>query len=111
MALSGTLVVGSNEFFGSNDFIFNSQKPPPTRTTSISDLLDVIQKGVRGLTISLSEKGVSTHDTAKLLPLIKDERIQIQRRDLLCATQSLHDLLLGPEGILESIHVCMVFMS
>ncbi len=34
-----------------------------------------------------------------------NQQIQDHRLDLLDATQSLHDLALGPQGILESIHV------
>lgn len=68
---------------------------------SMLELLEVIQQKVNFLTGNHGFRGPlgsAIHD---------EDQIQKHRSDLLAATQSLHDLALGPRGILESIHVSL----
>jgi hypothetical protein len=73
---------------------------PRTYSASMLELLEIIQKKVHLLTTHIGHNGTPRS------AVNDDEQMQNHRRDLLSATQSLHDLALGPKGILESIHVC-----
>jgi hypothetical protein len=72
---------------------------------SMLELLAVIQKKVQFLSTHLGHSGTPSST------INDDEQMQNNRTDLLSATQSLHDLALGPKGILESIHVCLIVLS